>query len=48
MVWLAMVAAILWLAIHYFPELREAVQGIPAIMHQAADDIRGWWKKVEG
>jgi phage shock protein PspC (stress-responsive transcriptional regulator) len=45
MVWLVVVAAILWLGIHYFPELRDAVHTIPTIFHQAADDIRGWWKK---
>jgi phage shock protein PspC (stress-responsive transcriptional regulator) len=43
-VWLAVVAALLWLAVHYFPELREGVQGIPSLAHQAADDIRVWWK----
>jgi phage shock protein PspC (stress-responsive transcriptional regulator) len=44
LVWLAVAAALLWLAAHYFPELRDAVHGIPAIAHQAADDIRTWWK----
>jgi phage shock protein PspC (stress-responsive transcriptional regulator) len=44
MVWLAVVAALLWLAVHYFPELREAVRSIPSLAHQAADDIRAWWK----
>ena len=43
-VWLAVVTVLLWLAIHYFPELREAVQSIPALAHQAADDIREWWR----
>lgn len=43
-VWVAIVAALLWLAVHHFPELREAVQGIPALVHQAADDIRAWCK----
>jgi hypothetical protein len=43
-VWLAIVAALLWLAIHYFPQLREAVQGIPSLAHQAADDVRAWCK----
>ncbi len=42
-VWLAVVAVLLWLAVHYFPELRDAVHGIPALAHQAADDIRTWW-----
>ena len=43
-VWLAVVAALLWLAVHYFPELREAFRSIPSLAHQAADDIRAWWK----
>ena len=43
-VWLAVVAVLLWLAVHYFPELREAVRSIPSLAHQAADDIRAWWK----
>jgi hypothetical protein len=43
-VWLAVVAALLWLAFHYFPELREAVRSIPSLAHQAADDIRAWWQ----
>jgi hypothetical protein len=38
-VWLAVVAALLWLAFHYFPELREAIRH-PGLAHQAADDIQ--------
>jgi hypothetical protein len=41
-VWLAVVAVLLWLAMHYSPELREAVHSIPTLAHQAADDIRAW------
>ena len=44
MIWLGVVAALLWLAVHYFPELREAVRSIPSLAHQAADDIRTWWE----
>ena len=43
-VWLAVVAVLLWLAMHYSPELREAVHSIPSLAHQAADDIREWRK----
>lgn len=43
-VWLTVAAALLWLAVHFFPELREAVQSIPSLAHQAAEDIRTWWK----
>jgi phage shock protein PspC (stress-responsive transcriptional regulator) len=42
-VWVVVVAALLWLAMHYLPQLREAVQSVPALAHQAADDIRTWW-----
>jgi phage shock protein PspC (stress-responsive transcriptional regulator) len=43
-VWLAMFAALLWLAVHFFPQLREALRSLPSLAHQAADDIRSWWK----
>ncbi len=43
-VWLAMVAALLWLAVHFFPQLHEALRSLPSLAHQAADDIRSWWK----
>ncbi|HUA37605.1 MAG TPA: PspC domain-containing protein [Candidatus Sulfopaludibacter sp.] len=42
-VWLVVVAVLLWLAFHYLPELRDAIHSFPAIAHQAADDIRAWW-----
>ncbi len=43
-VWVGIVAAIVLLAAHYFPELREAIHNLPSIVHQAADDIGTWWK----
>ena len=43
-VWVVIVGALLWLAMHHSAELREAIQGVPSLVHQAADDIRGWWK----
>jgi phage shock protein PspC (stress-responsive transcriptional regulator) len=43
LVWLAVVAALLWLASHFFPQLREAIQAVPPLAHQATDDIRSWW-----
>ena len=42
-VWLVVVAALLWLAFHYLPELRDALHSLPSQAHQAADDIRNWW-----
>lgn len=43
-VWVGVVAALFWLAVHYFPEIREAVHNLPSVAHQAADDVRTWWK----
>ena len=43
-VWFAVVAALLWLAFHHLPELREAIRSIPSLAQQAADGIRDWWK----
>jgi phage shock protein PspC (stress-responsive transcriptional regulator) len=43
-VWTVVVATLLWLAFHYFPELNDAVKSIPSLIHQAAGDIRSWWK----
>jgi phage shock protein PspC (stress-responsive transcriptional regulator) len=42
--WVAVAAVFLWMAVHFFPELREAAHNIPALAHQAAEDLRGWWK----
>jgi hypothetical protein len=42
-VWLLVVAVLLGLALHYFPALREAVHSLPALAHQAIDDIKTWW-----
>ena len=38
-IWLAIVSTLLWLAVHYFPELREAVRSLPSVAHQAADEV---------
>ncbi len=43
-VWVAVVTALFWLAVHYLPQVREAVQSVPGLAHQAAEDIRTWWK----
>ncbi|MGA2246138.1 MAG: PspC domain-containing protein [Verrucomicrobiota bacterium] len=43
-IWLVVVAVLLALAVHFFPELRAAIQGLPSVLHQAKDDIQAWWK----
>jgi phage shock protein PspC (stress-responsive transcriptional regulator) len=44
MIWLAVVATLLWLVFHHIPEFREAIRSIPPLAHQALQDIRAWWK----
>ncbi|HZL41695.1 MAG TPA: PspC domain-containing protein [Verrucomicrobiae bacterium] len=43
-IWLAVVAVLAWLAVHFFPELREAIRSFPSLVHHAANDLRDWWK----
>jgi len=43
-VWLAVVAVLHWLAIQYSPQLHDAIQSVPSLAHQAANDIQTWWK----
>ncbi|MGD0538130.1 MAG: PspC domain-containing protein [Verrucomicrobiota bacterium] len=43
-VWLVVAVALLWLAVHFFPQLRDAVHSLPSLAHEAADDIAAWWK----
>jgi hypothetical protein len=42
-VWLAVTAVLLALAIYFFPEVRTGIQALPAIVHQAVIDIQNWW-----
>jgi phage shock protein PspC (stress-responsive transcriptional regulator) len=42
-IWIAVVLALLWLAAHFFPELRDAIHNLPSVAHRAADDIQSWW-----
>lgn len=43
LIWVAVLFALLCLAVHYMPELRDAIHSLPATIHQAVDDIRTWW-----
>lgn len=42
--WVAVFGVLAWLAVHYFPELRQALQNVPSLARQAADDMRTWWQ----
>lgn len=43
-IWLGVVAVLLCLAVHYFPQLHQAIHDAPWQAHQAIDSIRKWWK----
>ena len=45
LVWLGFFVAVVWLAKHYSPELRDAIHNIPPTFHHAADSIRRWWAR---
>jgi phage shock protein PspC (stress-responsive transcriptional regulator) len=42
-IWVAVFIALACLALHFFPEVREALHNLPSLAHQAAEDIRAWW-----
>lgn len=42
-VWVAVAAILLAMAVHFFPELRNAIQAVPGQAHQAVHDIQAWW-----
>jgi hypothetical protein len=43
MIWLVVAAVLMVLAVHYFPDVRDAFHSLPSTVHQAADAIRTWW-----
>jgi hypothetical protein len=44
-IWVAVVAVLVCLAVHYFPEVRDAFHGLPDLVRHGADDIRSWWNQ---
>jgi hypothetical protein len=44
LIWLLVPLTVVALGIHFFPQLRSAVEGLPTIAHQAVSDVRDWWK----
>jgi phage shock protein PspC (stress-responsive transcriptional regulator) len=42
-IWVAVFVILFWLAFHYFPDVRSAVQTVPTLFHQAVADIQNWW-----
>lgn len=44
LVWLLVFATLVWLGVHYSSQLQSALENLPPVAHQAAQDVRGWWK----
>lgn len=42
-VWLAVVAVLLWLAVKHLPMAQDAVHNLPTVAREAAHSIREWW-----
>jgi phage shock protein PspC (stress-responsive transcriptional regulator) len=42
LIWIVILAVLACLALHYFPDLRQAIQTIPSLVHQAVSDIKSW------
>lgn len=42
---IAVVVALLWLAVHFFPQAHDAIQNIPSVVHDATTSIREWWHR---
>lgn len=42
-VWLAVVAVLIWLSIRHLPMAQDAVHNLPAVARDAAHSIREWW-----
>ena len=41
---LVVMVALMGLAIHYCPVLREALHNLPTVFHQATEDVQAWWQ----
>lgn len=42
-VWIVVALVLLCLAIHYFPELRQAMESVPTVAQDAANGVKSWW-----
>ena len=45
LIWIAFVGVLLWLAVHYLPQAKEAVHHAPAVFREALADIKEWWRQ---
>jgi hypothetical protein len=45
LVWLGFIVLIIWLADHYVPQVHEALQNLPPVIHRTLDSVQEWWAK---
>jgi len=43
-VWIAVALVCLTLVRHHLPEIRDAIHNFPAVVHDAANNVREWWE----
>jgi phage shock protein PspC (stress-responsive transcriptional regulator) len=44
-VWLAILIAVIWVANRHVPEVHQALQDLPPLIHHAADTVQAWWAR---
>lgn len=42
-IWIIVAAALVWLALHYFPQARDALYNVPHVFHDMIDSFRRGW-----
>ena len=40
---IAFVVLLFWLGIHHLPQIRDAIQHIPMLFHEAVEAVKSWW-----
>lgn len=44
-VWIAVAVVLLCLAVHYFPQLHQALESVPTVAQQAVQGVKSWWQR---
>ena len=45
LVWVVIVAAMAWLALHHLPQAQDALHNLPNVVHDGVDAVRDWWHR---
>jgi phage shock protein PspC (stress-responsive transcriptional regulator) len=44
-VWIVVTVVLLCLAVHYFPQLHQALESVPTVAQQAVHGVKSWWQR---